>query len=107
LREPAPDFRRFLVLWASQTLSLFGTFISQFAVNVWLVRDLYPLPSQKAELALALSATGVAMTAPLIFGMPLAGAFADRHDRRLILVRANLALALLSRRSSRSSCCTR
>ena len=96
MREPAPDFRRFLVLWASQTLSLFGTFISQFAVNVWLVRDLFPLPSQKAELALALSATGVAMTAPLIFGMPLAGAFADRHDRRLILVRANLALALLS-----------
>ena len=96
MREPAPDFRRFLVLWVSQTLSLFGTFISQFAVNVWLVRDLFPLPSQKAELALALSATGVAMTAPLIFGMPLAGAFADRHDRRLILVRANLALALLS-----------
>jgi DHA3 family macrolide efflux protein-like MFS transporter len=95
LREPAPSFRRFLVLWASQTLSLFGTFISQFAVNVWLVRDLFPLPSQKPELALALSATGVAMTAPLIFAMPLAGAFADRHDRRGILVRANLALALL------------
>ena len=36
------------------------------------------------------------MTAPLIFGMPLAGAFADRHDRRTILIRANLALALLS-----------
>jgi MFS transporter, DHA3 family, macrolide efflux protein len=60
------------------------------------VRDLFPLPSQKSELALALSATGVAMTAPLIFGMPLAGAFADRHDRRIILLRANLALALLS-----------
>jgi MFS family permease len=36
------------------------------------------------------------MTAPLIFAMPIAGAFADRHDRRQILVRANLALALLS-----------
>jgi MFS family permease len=94
--SPAADFRPFLLLWASQTLSLFGTFISQFAVNVWLVRDLYPLPSQKPALALALTATGVAMTAPLIFGMPLAGAFADRHDRRQILQRANLALATLS-----------
>jgi MFS family permease len=90
------DFRPFLLLWASQTLSLFGTFISQFAVNVWLVRDLFPLPSQKSALALALTATGVAMTAPLIFGMPLAGAFADRHDRRRILQRANLGLAALS-----------
>jgi len=94
--EPARDFRRFLVLWGSQTLSLFGTFVSQFAVNVWLVRDLFPRPDQKPELALALSATGVAMTAPLIFAMPVAGAFADRHDRRKILVRANLTLALLS-----------
>ncbi|MEP7028149.1 MAG: MFS transporter [Candidatus Eisenbacteria bacterium] len=84
------------MLWASQTLSLFGSFVSQFAVNVWLVRDLFPLPSQRPELALALTATGVAMTAPLIFGMPLAGAFADRHDRRLILLRSNLALAALS-----------
>ncbi len=93
---PAPDFRKFLVLWASQTLSLFGSFVSQFAVNVWLVRDLYPLPSQRPALALALTATGVAMTAPLIFGMPLAGAFADRHDRRRILQRSNLVLAALS-----------
>ena len=45
--SPTADFRPFLLLWASQTLSLFGTFISQFAVNVWLVRDLYPLPAQK------------------------------------------------------------
>ena len=60
------------------------------------MRDLFPLPSQKPQLALALSATGVAMTAPLIFAMPLAGAFADRHDRRMILLRADLALALLS-----------
>ena len=78
----------------SQTLSLFGTFVSQFAVNVWLVRDLYPRPEQKPALALALTATGVAMTGPLIFGMPLAGAFADRHDRRRIMLAANLVSAI-------------
>jgi MFS family permease len=94
--EAKPGFGKFLVLWVTQTFSLFGTFVSQFAVNVWLVRDLYPLPSQKPALALALSATGVAMTAPLIFALPLAGAFADRHDRRTILLRANLVLAALS-----------
>ena len=70
--------------------------VTQFAVNVWLARDLYPLSSQKPQLALALTVTGFAATAPLIFGMPLAGAYADRHDRRRILVTANTILALLS-----------
>jgi len=84
------------VLWASQTLSLFGTMVTQFAVNVWLARDLYPLANQKPQLALALTVTGFAATAPLIFGMPLAGAYADRHDRRRVLITANTVLALLS-----------
>lgn len=89
-------FPAFLSLWGSQTLSLFGTMISQFAVNVWLVRDLYPDPGQKPALALALTATGIASSAPLIFGMPVAGAFADRHDRKRILFGSNAVLALLS-----------
>lgn len=80
----------------SQTLSLFGTMVTQFAVNVWLARDLFPLASQKPQLALALTVTGFAATAPLIFGMPLAGAYADRHDRKRILVASNGVLALLS-----------
>src|SRR5262249_39131502 len=98
--SPAPEargrFPAFLVLWGSQTLSLFGTMVSQFAVNVWLARDLYPLHAQKPQLALALTATGIASTGPLIFGMPLAGAFADRHDRQRILVLANTLLAILT-----------
>jgi MFS family permease len=94
--QPENRFAAFLALWASQTLSLFGTMVTQFAVNVWLVRDIYPLATQKPQLALALTATGVASAAPLIFGMPLAGAFADRHDRQRILVTANSALAVLT-----------
>jgi len=93
---PNDRFRAFLALWGSQTLSLFGTMVSQFAINVWLARDLFPLVSQKPQLALALTATGFATTGPLIFAMPIAGAFADRHDRRRILITANSLLALLS-----------
>jgi len=97
---PAPvvesRFRAFLILWGSQTLSLFGTMVSQFAVSIWLARDLFPLAAQKPQLALALTATGFATTGPLIFAMPIAGAFADRHDRRRILVVTNTLLALLS-----------
>jgi MFS family permease len=70
--------------------------VSQFAVNIWLARDLFPLSAQKPQLALALTATGFATTGPLIFAMPIAGAFADRHDRRRILITTNSLLALLS-----------
>lgn len=90
------SFGAFLVLWSTQTLSLFGTSMTLFAINIWLAVERYPGPGQKAALALALTATTVASTLPLIFGMPLAGAFADRHDRRRILLLANLASALLA-----------
>lgn len=94
--EDGKSYPCFLCLWASQTLSLFGSMITQFAVNVWLVRDLYPLPSQKPELAVALTTVGLASFAPLIIAMPVAGAFADRHDKKRILVASNAVLALLS-----------
>ncbi len=93
---PQPSFRTFLLLWSTQTISLFGTFITQFAINIWLTRDLYPLPTQRTPLALALTVMTLASSAPLILGMPIAGAFADRHDRRLILFVANMSSALLT-----------
>lgn len=93
---PANGFRTFLVLWSTQTLSLFGSFVSMFGVNIWLTRELYPDPSQRGALALGLTATAIATTAPLIFMMPLAGAYADRHDKRRTMLMANVVNALLS-----------
>ncbi len=94
---PAPaGMRAFYTLWSTQTLSLFGTFITQFGINIWLTQDLYPRPDQKAALALGLSAVTLAFTAPMIVAMPIAGAFADRHDRRRILVAANAAACALT-----------
>ena len=90
------DFRTFLVLWSTQTLSLFGSFVSYFATNIWLTRELYPDPAQKPALALALTATAVATTGPTVFLMPIAGAWADRHDRRRTMLIANVLGALFS-----------
>jgi MFS family permease len=84
------------VLWITQTLSLFGTFVSQFAVNIWLTVEMYPRPADRPALALALTAATLASTAPLILAMPLAGAFADRHDRRRVMLAANAVLAALT-----------
>jgi MFS family permease len=92
----ARGMRLFVVVWLTQTLSLFGTFIALFGVNIWLTREVHPDPGQKAALALALTATTLATTAPLIALMPLAGAFADRHDRRRILIVTDLVSAALA-----------
>lgn len=94
--EDRRSFRTFLVLWSTQTLSLFGSFVTQFAINIWLTVERYPRPEQKGELALALTACGIASTLPLIFFMPLAGAFADRHDRRRILLTADVVSVALT-----------
>lgn len=41
---PRSSLRPFLTLWASQGLSVFGSSIMYFAVNVWLVQERYPRP---------------------------------------------------------------
>ncbi len=84
---PANGFRTFLIVWITQSISVFGSGLTVFALNIWMITDLYPLPSQKPELALAISATSLAFALPTVFLAPLAGAWADRHDRtRTMLV---------------------
>ncbi len=93
---PADGWRTFVVMWCTQSLSLFGSALTFFAVNIWLTQALYPRPEQRAELAFALSALSLAGALPMIFGAPLAGAWADRHDRRQTMIWANLASGAVS-----------
>jgi MFS family permease len=88
---PPPDgFRTFAIVWLTQSLSVVGGAMMGFALNVYLVQGLYPAPAQKAELALALTALNLAFVIPVVFAAPLAGAFADRHDRRRTMILADL-----------------
>jgi len=79
-------FRTFVLVWATQSLSVIGSALTFFAVNIWLTQTLYPRPEQKPQLGLALSAITLAFMLPTIFGAPIAGAWADRHDRRRIMI---------------------
>ncbi len=81
-QPPANGWRTFLMVWLTQSVSVFGTALTFFAVTIWLTQTLYPRPEQKPELAAALSLVGLAGGIPIIFGAPIAGAFADRHDRK-------------------------
>ena len=93
---PPGGFRTFLILWASQSVSVIGSALTFFAVNIWLTQVRYPRPDQKPELALALSLTTLSFMLPAILVQPLAGAWADRHDRRRTMLIMNLAAGVIS-----------
>ncbi len=93
---PANGFRTFLIVWITQSISVFGSGLTVFALNIWMISDLYPLPSQKPELALAISATSLAFALPTVFLAPLAGAWADRHDRKRTMLVMDFVNGLVS-----------
>ena len=93
---PGHGFRTFLVLWATQSLSVIGSGMTGFVLNVYLAQTRYPEAHQKAELAFAFTALNLASGVPFIFGGPVAGAWADRLDRRMILLVANAASGMLT-----------
>jgi MFS transporter, DHA3 family, macrolide efflux protein len=79
---PRHGFRTFVIIGAAQSLSVIGSGMTGFALNVYLAQVLYPAPDQKVELALAFAVLNLGFTIPFVFGGPLAGVWADRHDRR-------------------------
>ncbi len=89
-------WRTFVWLWGSQALSVLGSAVAGFAFNIYLTGTRYPLAEQKPQLALALSATALAWTLAATLSAPLAGAWTDRHDRRRIMLGADLLGAALT-----------
>ena len=84
---PPNGWRTFLIVWSTQSVSVFGSALTFFAVIIWLTQVLYPAPEQKPELAFAL---------PTVFGAPIAGAWADRHDRKRTMMATDLMSGCMS-----------
>ncbi|MHB8758112.1 MAG: MFS transporter [Bacillota bacterium] len=95
-QAPANGWRTFLTVWITQSNSVFGSALTFFSVTVWLTTVLYPLPEQKPALGIALSAVSLAFAVPVVFGAPIAGAWADRHDRKRTMIAMDTLNALLS-----------
>jgi len=93
---PSHGFRTFVIVWAAQSLSVIGSGMTGFALNVYLAQVLYPAPEQKAELAFAFTILNLGFTIPFVFGGPLAGAWADRHDRKQIMIVTNTVNGLIT-----------
>ncbi len=93
---PPNGWRTFLIVWVTQSISVFGSALTFFAITIWLTQVLYPLPEQKPQLALAISFTSLAFALPTVFAAPIAGAWVDRHDRKLTMMSMDALNGILS-----------
>ncbi|HEX8229028.1 MAG TPA: MFS transporter [Chloroflexia bacterium] len=92
---PANGFRTFFVMWLTQAFSAFGSQLTFFAVTIWLSTSLYAREDQKPDLAFALSAISLMFTLTVLIA-PVAGAWADRHDRKRTMIAVDVANGVLS-----------
>lgn len=95
-QPPPHGWRTFLITWFTQSISVFGSELTFFALSVWLMQTLYPRPDQRGELALALSAVSLSFAIPRLLLIPFAGAWADRHDRKRTMMTMDFVSGLLS-----------
>lgn len=81
--------RNFLLLWVGQAVSNLGDALRRITITLWLYEA-------SGHSAVALAAVTVAEVTPTLLLSPVAGVFADRFDKRAIMVYADLARAILS-----------
>jgi len=79
------DFRK---LWAGETISVFGSQVTEFALPLTAILTLHATPSQVGIL-------GTARYLPFLLVTVLAGVWVDRWRRRPVLLGTNLARAAL------------
>ncbi|HEY3418898.1 MAG TPA: MFS transporter [Armatimonadota bacterium] len=85
-----------MIVWISQSLSVIGSALTYFAITIWLTQTVFPHPEQKPALAGAIAAMSLVYALPAVFLAPLAGAWADRHDRRRTMMAMDALSGCLS-----------
>jgi len=76
----------FTIIWFGQLLSLLGTAMTGFALAIWA----WQITGQATALALVAFFSFV----PVVLASPIAGALVDRHDRKKVMMLADLAAGL-------------
>jgi MFS family permease len=82
------NMRTFFVIWVGQFISVLGSGLTNFALGVWI----YEQTGQATPFAL----TALFATLPALVLMPVAGSFADRYNRRWIMILADTGSALVT-----------
>ncbi|HEY0019657.1 MAG TPA: MFS transporter [Longimicrobium sp.] len=82
----SPGMRTYTAVWFGQMVSMIGTALTDFGVGVWIY--------QKTGSATPFAMVLLCMVVPGILATPVAGALADRWDRRRTMVLADAGAAL-------------
>lgn len=86
--SPPKNMRTFFTIWAGQFISVLGSGLTSFALGVWI----YDQTGQATPFAL----TALFATLPGLVLMPIAGSFADRYNRRWIMIISDTGSALVT-----------
>lgn len=87
-KEAPKSMKIFTVIWAGQLISILGSGLTNFALGVWI----FDQTGQATPFAL----TALFGTLPRLLFMPMAGSFADRRNRRMIMILADTCAALIT-----------
>lgn len=82
------SMRRFLILWAGQTISILGSGLTSFAMGVWIYAQ--------TGAATPFAITVLCGTLPRVLLSPIGGSLADRKNRKTIMLLADTANALVT-----------
>jgi DHA3 family macrolide efflux protein-like MFS transporter len=82
----SPGMRTYTAVWFGQMVSMIGTALTDFGVGVWIY--------QKTGSATPFAMVLLCMVVPGILATPVAGALADRWDRRRTMMLADAGAAL-------------
>ncbi len=86
-QEPK-DMKTFFIIWIGQLISMMGTELTSFGLGVWI----YDQTGKATPFAL----TALFATLPRLLLSPIAGVFADRYNRRKIMIFADTGDALVT-----------
>lgn len=84
--ERENGFRKFLIIWVGELVSNIGSGMTAFALGVFVW--------QLTKSAVDVSMVEMAAFLPMILFAPIAGVFADRFDRRLLMILGDSVSAL-------------
>ncbi len=86
-QEPK-DMKTFFIIWTGQLISMLGTNLTSFGLGVWI----YDQTGKATPFAI----TALFATLPGLLLSPIAGAFADRYNRRKLMIFADTGDALVT-----------
>lgn len=90
---PAPparlgSYRDFMTVWRGQTISVFGSQMTAFAISIWIYHE--------TGSVLQFGAVIVAQLVPVILFAPFAGVLVDRYHRKHVMLAAEVGLVAAS-----------